>query len=50
LTIWHCILSAELIKTQSFRQFFRDSFFFIFCTYYVLIVYKDYFRLFAQQK
>jgi len=24
LTIWHCILSAEFIKTHSFRLFFGD--------------------------
>jgi len=24
LTIWHCILSAELIKTHSFRLLFGD--------------------------
>jgi len=24
LTIWHCILNVELIKTHSFRLFFGD--------------------------
>jgi len=24
LTIWHCIFSAELTKTQSFRLFFAN--------------------------
>jgi len=28
LTIWHCIFSAELTKTRSFRLFFFLLFFF----------------------
>jgi len=35
LTTWHCLLSAELTKTHSFRLFFGDFAYWVACQKYV---------------